>query len=501
MSFTTFFRTNCPKLSLFFLLGTASVAQAQAPFACAAGKSYLFLGNPTNAYEFDIASGTITTKTSGGLVAAPNQQLNAFGYNVLDNLLYSQRNGTNQLVQTDANFASTVLSVSGLTGNDITNAVVGDVDKHGIMYLTRGGSVGGGLSANGSTGNTSFVIHAIDLTQPTLQARILPVQSALTFINDWAVSPADGNLYTIYSTISANTPPKLTLYRYITTGNAAGTRNDLGEVTAGPAIGSTDHPIVPSNFGSAFMDDSGDLYVVANVSGYIYRIRTPDKGNLVANYVTTSSITNQNNSDGARCPSTAISTSPLPVTLTSFTATAAPNRSVHLGWTTASELNNKLFEVQRSHDGHSFETIGRVAGHGNLLQPTSYSFTDSAPGAVATHYYRLRQVDLDGTATFSAVQTVTLAPGASALLLTAAPNPTSPANIRVQVQYGGAASVPAVLTLHSLLGQSLFTQSVTLQPGANILTASTSVGPGIYWLTVGGDATLGQQGVKVLLTN
>lgn len=117
------------------------------------------------------------------------------------------------------------------------------------------------------------------------------------------------------------------------------------------------------------------------------------------------------------------------------------------------------------------------------------------------NYYRLRQVNTDGSFDFGPVRVVSLAAGSSAVVLGAAPNPTTSAELRVQVQYAGAASTPATLTARNLLGACVLSQPVTLQPGTNVLTPSTSLPAGVYWLSLSGDATLGKQGIKVLLTN
>ena len=98
--------------------------------------------------------------------------------------------------------------------------------------------------------------------------------------------------------------------------------------------------------------------------------------------------------------------SPLPVTLTSFTASTLTH-GVKLNWATASELNSASFDVQRSTDGQSFQTIGTVGAAGNSTTPRYYTFNDVTvfPGV---KYYRLRQVDVDGTTAFSLVQTVSV---------------------------------------------------------------------------------------------
>ncbi|MBC6607756.1 T9SS type A sorting domain-containing protein [Hymenobacter sp. BT188] len=97
---------------------------------------------------------------------------------------------------------------------------------------------------------------------------------------------------------------------------------------------------------------------------------------------------------------------PLPVELKEFKATAV-RQDAQLNWATASELNNDRFVIERSLDGLSFSTIGTVRGKGTTTQQSKYSFTDAGVARFgALIYYRLKQLDFDGTATFSPVRTV-----------------------------------------------------------------------------------------------
>jgi len=92
---------------------------------------------------------------------------------------------------------------------------------------------------------------------------------------------------------------------------------------------------------------------------------------------------------------------PLPVELTKFAA-QRQSAGVALQWATASEKNSAYFDVQRSTTGAEFATVARVLAQGNSAQPTAYtSFDDKAPAAAL--YYRLRQVDTDGTVSYSPV--------------------------------------------------------------------------------------------------
>jgi hypothetical protein len=93
----------------------------------------------------------------------------------------------------------------------------------------------------------------------------------------------------------------------------------------------------------------------------------------------------------------------VPVELTSFTSSVSPN-GVSLFWTTATEVNNNLFEIQRSIDGINFATIGFVEGNGTASEQQNYSYTDASNFSGQTSlYYRLKQVDFNGGFDFSEV--------------------------------------------------------------------------------------------------
>lgn len=94
----------------------------------------------------------------------------------------------------------------------------------------------------------------------------------------------------------------------------------------------------------------------------------------------------------------------LPVKLVSFEAKSTGS-DVNLIWKTASEMNNSHFDVQKSTDGLSFESIGRVEGNGFSSSLKEYAFTDSDLAATQV-YYRLMQVDFDGAYEYSHIVSV-----------------------------------------------------------------------------------------------
>nr|WP_233169269.1 T9SS type A sorting domain-containing protein [Hymenobacter sp. BT523] len=116
------------------------------------------------------------------------------------------------------------------------------------------------------------------------------------------------------------------------------------------------------------------------------------------------------------------SVNPLPVELSRFGAQRQADQAVAVSWTTASEKNAERFEVQRSRNAHDFVTVATTQAQGTSSKASAYALVDkSAPAGRL--YYRLRQVDNDGTAAFSPVVTVAGSGETAKVLLY--PNPTS----------------------------------------------------------------------------
>lgn len=92
---------------------------------------------------------------------------------------------------------------------------------------------------------------------------------------------------------------------------------------------------------------------------------------------------------------------PLPISLTSFTARYNGSK-VDLKWTTASELNNDYFTVQRSADGEAFADLFTIAGAGTTADSKTYEENDLNP-LTGVSYYRLQQTDFDGSVSYSSI--------------------------------------------------------------------------------------------------
>lgn len=96
--------------------------------------------------------------------------------------------------------------------------------------------------------------------------------------------------------------------------------------------------------------------------------------------------------------------SAMPIELSSYRVDAV-DKKVAAHWTTASEINNEYFSLERSEDGMQFTEVVRISGAGNSSEIRNYNTTDEHP-LFGTSYYRLSQTDFDGTSTHS--QTVSI---------------------------------------------------------------------------------------------
>ena len=116
------------------------------------------------------------------------------------------------------------------------------------------------------------------------------------------------------------------------------------------------------------------------------------------------------------------SSTPLPITLISFTATKQGTNDALLKWTTSMEQNNQGFEIQRSTNASDWTVIGFVNGAGNSQTNRDYQYPDRNL-ANAVYYYRLRQVDYDGKSAFTKIVSVNITGALSLQLLQNRPNP------------------------------------------------------------------------------
>ena len=157
--------------------------------------------------------------------------------------------------------------------------------------------------------------------------------------------------------------------------------------------------------------------------------------------------------------------STLPVSISSFTGERRNTVNV-LNWSTATEVNNKAFQLQRSADGRDFSTIATIASlaeNGNSSTALNYAYTDEK-ALKGNNYYRLVQVDKDGKTATSSVVLIKGQKTDKLEISTIYPNPvTTKLNMQVAAEKAGA--VNFVIT--DINGKVVLQQNIQVQEGNN----------------------------------
>lgn len=177
-----------------------------------------------------------------------------------------------------------------------------------------------------------------------------------------------------------------------------------------------------------------------------------------------------------------INASSLPVELLEFKATPIENKTTLLEWSTASELNNDYFEIQRSQN-NIWETIGNVKGKGYSNELTYYTFTDNNPLS-GLNYYRLKQVDFDGSIDYSVVVSVKFnedSKGVDKNEFLVYPNPVRN-EIWIKAQDNGIINQNLNVNVYNVNGETIYTD--VLQNNEQRIDVSYYQ-KGIYFIKIG----------------
>ncbi len=153
----------------------------------------------------------------------------------------------------------------------------------------------------------------------------------------------------------------------------------------------------------------------------------------------------------------------VPVELVSFSADMK-EASITLTWETATETNNSGFDIQRSSDGKTFTSIGNIKGNGTTTEKQRYSFTDNQLTGSGTMYYRLKQVDYNGTYAYSEVLDVEYS--AIPLEFSLSQNYPNPFNPETTIKFALPKNADVTLKVYDALGSEVETiVSQQLEPG------------------------------------
>ncbi|HEX2617297.1 MAG TPA: T9SS type A sorting domain-containing protein, partial [Flavobacteriales bacterium] len=178
--------------------------------------------------------------------------------------------------------------------------------------------------------------------------------------------------------------------------------SEVNTSAAAVDVGATDITFDLSNLGSV---TASDLRLLVDASGNgLFADETPITGatSMGSGKYKFAGVTALVNGRRFTLGTANVAATPLPIELLSFTAKAEATHRVALEWITASERDNDHFTIERSADLQQWKTLLTTPGAGNSISELIYAAMDEDPLAGAS-YYRLRQVDTDGTSTLSDV--------------------------------------------------------------------------------------------------
>ena len=326
------------------------------------------------------------------------------------------------------------LTVNKTTG-DVTSSA--DLNVSGVLTLNAGvinmgdNKINLGANASATSNSPSAYVEGA-MTKKGASAVTFPIGNGRRAMI--GIAPSGAPVSSVYTAS----------YRYTPDGEARTNRADaLARVSGLECWNVTG--TAPSSLTLHW--DSGDDSQIDNMAALVVAHLTGGKWELVniasrSGLPESGSITTEvvNSYSPFTFGSTELDVNPLPVEVVDFTGHQDGN-AVVLEWTTLSEKDNDYFEIERSIDGENFVTLGRVAGAGNSTAKIDYNFVDNEP-VQGRAYYRLSQVDYDGTRSFADRLVSVAYTAGSDISLTIVPNPTrGQFNVRITGATNGVAKL------------------------------------------------------------
>jgi hypothetical protein len=193
--------------------------------------------------------------------------------------------------------------------------------------------------------------------------------------------------------------------------------------------------------------------------------------------------------------------SPLPVELVSFEAVVENKGSVLLTWSTATELNNFGFEIERAasekkNQNIDWKKIAFINGHGNSSSTHYYSYTDK-PNSVDKYYYRLKQIDNDGTFEYSKIVEASITTPSDYSLTQNYPNPFNPATA---INFSLPEESRVTLTVFDALGQtvSVLKNEILSAGKHNAVFNAENISSGTYIYVLSGTSAASQKTFRLV---
>jgi hypothetical protein len=357
-------------------------------------------------------------------------------------------------------------------------------------FYTLGANMFSMISTSYSSNTNGWIESATILTgaagQSNVRVRFRFV--ADTFTDEgWAIDNVEVVNVATPTTPSSNvtvTPANTSALVNFTAGNGQG-RLVVARLTTTTAVPPTNNTLYTANtaFGSGSTTGTGNFVVFVgngtsvNVTGLTqltgYSFDVYEYNGRYMHNAFASGATN--------------ATTTLPVQLIDFKAKANAS-DVILNWATASEINNKGFEIERSTNGDRFEMIGFTKGAGNTNTVVNYQFLDENAFTSTNSsdlYYRLRQIDFDGAFEYSPTVLVKKHTTIFGGTITAQPVPFN-SDLYISVKLNGSSALQISLT--DITGKVVKQMSYTGKEGKNmiILNDLANLSSGIYMVRING---------------